>query len=45
MILKVGSFRVDVKKFFMMKMVRHWNTMPGEVNLISFEVFRLWPGL
>lgn len=42
MILKEGRFRVDVKKFFMIKTVRHGNTMPrGAVNLLSFKVFKV----
>jgi len=39
--LKEGRFRLDImKKFFTMKVVRHWNMFPREaVDAPSLEVF------
>ncbi|KFM09299.1 hypothetical protein AS27_04987, partial [Aptenodytes forsteri] len=39
--LKEGRFRLDIrKKYFTVRVVRHWNRLPGEVaDAPSLEVF------
>ncbi|KFQ86964.1 hypothetical protein N337_00731, partial [Phoenicopterus ruber ruber] len=40
--LKEGRFRLDIrKKFFTMRVVKHWNRLPGElVDAPSLETFK-----
>ena len=42
--LKEGRFRLDIrKKFFTMRMMRHWNRLPRGVDALCMETFKAKP--
>ncbi|KFO94664.1 hypothetical protein N320_10504, partial [Buceros rhinoceros silvestris] len=43
--LNQGRFRLDIrKKFFTVRMAKHWNRLPGEaVDASSLEAFKARP--
>ena len=39
--LEEGRFRLDIRKFFTVRVVRHCNSLPGEtVDALSLEAFK-----
>jgi len=40
--LKEGRLRLDIKKFFTIKVVKHWNRLPRVVvDALSLETFKV----